>query len=459
MVFVNNKKFACESCIKGHRSSSCHHSDRPLFEVKKKGRPVSQCQQCRELRKAKGVHSRCECPCKQGDQAPAVRQLTANAKRYIAVNPTLPNGLKDVYEKSAPLDPPSDTRAALPTLLNPCTCKDVWTCKCRPSSNVRQNASDSGLSRLATLANAAALCCDHGGPPFPQEDHIPPIADSSSTVQLSKRRVSHVGTSSPKSQMSKSPKRLRRRSPSPQASSPVITDQRGPDLPPITIPPLSQPGDTPVPPPVFPPIPSLSSVASIAGTGCTCGFRCLCPGCMEHRGAEHASHEFNDCADGCGHCVDYAGGVELPTHSPSCSSLTSTLTSKQTGAATNFIDSFFARAATLPPPPASRSRSRIGSLDPRDVTVYPRSLFAGDSKYLEERGPSFGLVQIPKLECCSGRCTCPPGECGCGDACDGCGDEERSDSREEFQEGSSTIPTTTAPIPESCCCGPSAESS
>jgi len=50
-----------ESCIKGHRSSSCHHSDRPLFEIKKKGRPVSQCEKCRELRQSKKIHSKCTC--------------------------------------------------------------------------------------------------------------------------------------------------------------------------------------------------------------------------------------------------------------------------------------------------------------------------------------------------------------------------------------------------------------
>ncbi|KAI0706185.1 copper fist DNA binding domain-containing protein, partial [Cytidiella melzeri] len=60
-VFVNGKKFACESCIKGHRSSSCGHNERPLFEVKKKGRPVSQCEKCRELRKTRRVHSKCIC--------------------------------------------------------------------------------------------------------------------------------------------------------------------------------------------------------------------------------------------------------------------------------------------------------------------------------------------------------------------------------------------------------------
>lgn len=50
-----------ESCIKGHRSSSCNHADRPLFEIKKKGRPVSQCTKCRQLRQSKKLHSKCTC--------------------------------------------------------------------------------------------------------------------------------------------------------------------------------------------------------------------------------------------------------------------------------------------------------------------------------------------------------------------------------------------------------------
>ncbi|KIY45277.1 hypothetical protein FISHEDRAFT_23515, partial [Fistulina hepatica ATCC 64428] len=50
-----------QSCIKGHRSSSCSHNDRPLFEVKRKGRPPSQCQRCRELRKSRKYHSKCTC--------------------------------------------------------------------------------------------------------------------------------------------------------------------------------------------------------------------------------------------------------------------------------------------------------------------------------------------------------------------------------------------------------------
>ncbi|KAF8508754.1 copper fist DNA binding domain-containing protein [Gautieria morchelliformis] len=61
MVFVNSQKYACASCIKGHRSSSCHHTDRPLFEIKKKGRPVSQCDKCRDLRSSKRMHVKCNC--------------------------------------------------------------------------------------------------------------------------------------------------------------------------------------------------------------------------------------------------------------------------------------------------------------------------------------------------------------------------------------------------------------
>ncbi|KAL5478368.1 CUP2_2 [Sanghuangporus weigelae] len=61
MVFVNDKKYACETCIKGHRSSTCNHTERPLFEIKKKGRPITQCEHCRELRKTKQVHVKCVC--------------------------------------------------------------------------------------------------------------------------------------------------------------------------------------------------------------------------------------------------------------------------------------------------------------------------------------------------------------------------------------------------------------
>ncbi|PHZ12989.1 copper-fist-domain-containing protein [Rhizopus microsporus ATCC 52813] len=70
MVYIKQedgtqKKFACISCIKGHRSSKCEHVDRELIEIKRKGRPVTQCERCRQLRKTKQMHLKCECRLKQ----------------------------------------------------------------------------------------------------------------------------------------------------------------------------------------------------------------------------------------------------------------------------------------------------------------------------------------------------------------------------------------------------------
>lgn len=71
MVVVDGKKYACETCIKGHRSSACKHTDRPLFEIKRKGRPVTQCEHCRELRKTKQVHVKCICESREDDAGEA----------------------------------------------------------------------------------------------------------------------------------------------------------------------------------------------------------------------------------------------------------------------------------------------------------------------------------------------------------------------------------------------------
>lgn len=61
MVLLNGVKYACERCIRGHRVSSCTHTDKPLTMIKPKGRPASQCLHCRESRKLKNTHSSCSC--------------------------------------------------------------------------------------------------------------------------------------------------------------------------------------------------------------------------------------------------------------------------------------------------------------------------------------------------------------------------------------------------------------
>jgi len=61
MPLIDGEKFACASCIKGHRVSGCNHHDRELHHINPKGRPVKQCEHCRGARKSKSHHAKCDC--------------------------------------------------------------------------------------------------------------------------------------------------------------------------------------------------------------------------------------------------------------------------------------------------------------------------------------------------------------------------------------------------------------
>jgi hypothetical protein len=61
MPVIDGEKWACASCIKGHRVSGCTHTDRELHHINPKGRPVKQCEHCRGARKSKSHHAKCEC--------------------------------------------------------------------------------------------------------------------------------------------------------------------------------------------------------------------------------------------------------------------------------------------------------------------------------------------------------------------------------------------------------------
>jgi len=43
MPVIEGTKFACCPCIRGHRSTTCNHSPRMLWEVRKRGRPLQDC--------------------------------------------------------------------------------------------------------------------------------------------------------------------------------------------------------------------------------------------------------------------------------------------------------------------------------------------------------------------------------------------------------------------------------
>lgn len=56
--------FSCEKCSAGHRPQTCTHLSRKQFELKQKGRPQTQCGNCRESRrntKQSSTHHQCLC--------------------------------------------------------------------------------------------------------------------------------------------------------------------------------------------------------------------------------------------------------------------------------------------------------------------------------------------------------------------------------------------------------------
>lgn len=303
------------------------------------------------------------------------------------------------------------------SLLNPCHCKDVWSCTCRninnPGSFPATSIIDEPANGLATLARAAALCCNQDLS-VNQSGRCEPSSVPQITEQVPQSTLAvhqHGGCCGSRARSDVPRSKRSRCSPS-HSPVPPRKQLRGPNLPPIRqLSPGTEPPLPSAPPPKYPEIPPLSSVSSIAGSGCTCGFKCNCPGCVEHRGVEHVSQHFRDCQDGCGTCVDEST-AELPSGSTPAGS---------SGSTPSFIDAFFARAATVPLPPTQRAQSL--NIDPTNVTVYPTNLFGPQSRHLERRGAAFGLVQVPKLRCCAGKCGCPGGACGCGAECRGCCDD------------------------------------
>lgn len=106
MPVIDGIKFSCAACVKGHRSANCPHGDRPLIEIAKKGRPSTQCDRCRELRRTKQLHSKCVClrPCTCGNPGPACicnppQPVTTDVKppkrRVSSANSRKPQGPHD----------------------------------------------------------------------------------------------------------------------------------------------------------------------------------------------------------------------------------------------------------------------------------------------------------------------------------------------------------------------------
>ncbi|MBW0475881.1 hypothetical protein O181_015596 [Austropuccinia psidii MF-1] len=279
MVIIDGKKFACGACIKGHRSTSCNHTNRTLVEIGKKGRPPTQCNHCRELRKINKVHTKCVC----GD-----KPIKSTRTPII-----LPNGITSLIE-SEPLattktkKQSSDKSDLAQQIFNPCLCTIGGTCCCcsqssNSKSSLQTNASNSTAStpssnRFPNPSSSPSIsnthsevnfstrqsCCSNAPPVSQQVQNIVPGSSRSlQTIQSNNFQPYRYPSPSP-TLTSSSPPALFFKSDSTESLS--SGSQSNHQLPPSNLETSSA---------LFAP--------QTAGTAlCFCGIHCPCPGCVLH---------------------------------------------------------------------------------------------------------------------------------------------------------------------------------
>ncbi|KAI0705648.1 hypothetical protein C8Q76DRAFT_175176 [Earliella scabrosa] len=419
MVFVGDKKYACETCIKGHRSSSCKHTDRSLFEIKKKGRPVTQCEHCRELRKTRQIHVKCVCESKDSGEGTSFEGGTKLPAR-AAFPSGLPEELLEASVASQPFSEGSDSDHS----NRGCSCKDNATCTCwtprsrakRPARAPERRSLDTGPTPSSSsdpISQPAALVVHaHSGnnrpvlPKPPERPASPPrTLHEPSSVQGGRLpshgqsfyspygrayEYTHGPTYPSMNDPSRSPPNLQQilnNTPSPNSLGAWSM------------------GDSSYPTPVSPPV-------------CGCGPSCACPGCFEHQGprADPAAACVNPAT--CLSCLDcnlntlsaLAGDPTRAMYDPS---------------QVQNIDDWLRQVSSMPDLPSS-------SMQP---SLFPPSTSQSqpDLRYTPSIAQPYGLwsdprsTQLPSQysptipeECCGGRCQCPSGLCACPPDCCGC---------------------------------------
>ncbi|TIB14597.1 hypothetical protein E3P92_01440 [Wallemia ichthyophaga] len=186
--FINGVKLACATCIKGHRSSSCAHDDRPLFEVKRKGRPPAQCTKCKDQRKDGNSSSKCVCQDRQepapksncngnGKDGPPPRKLKKGERAPLPPQAHYPNGLKDAYSSLLPPQAQKEgepSMISLERLMNPCRCKVGGRCNCSEKkrafvTNMLPSIADVIGHCSCGPSCACPGCLTHRNPPLPAQ--------------------------------------------------------------------------------------------------------------------------------------------------------------------------------------------------------------------------------------------------------------------------------------------------
>ncbi|KAK6341058.1 hypothetical protein TWF696_009367 [Orbilia brochopaga] len=123
MPIIDGVKFACEPCMRGHRSSKCNHHDRILIKVRKPGRPLSSCPHeagnCNcEVASVAIPRVAANCPCGTGPpgatngaqghtHAHIIAQQNFNPPQYAPLSNGVYTGDANGFMNGAPAWPPA----------------------------------------------------------------------------------------------------------------------------------------------------------------------------------------------------------------------------------------------------------------------------------------------------------------------------------------------------------------
>ncbi|KII91514.1 hypothetical protein PLICRDRAFT_510885 [Plicaturopsis crispa FD-325 SS-3] len=408
MVLVEGSKYACETCIKGHRAASCKHIDRPLFEIKKKGRPVTQCEHCRELRKTKQIHVRCICGSTQDTPKPenagAVSKKFQSGVPKLPASAAFPNGLPEALEASVVLEASSESdqpsnRHAL------CSCKNDDECHCwsvRKSAPKRKKASHSVAPADPTSRAPVASGSTTSPPPSvlariaelrPVLPRPPDDARSLQMLSPGMARVSRHHHESGFSPYGRAFEQIHPEYAPSSASDPQLHpyENLSSNLTSFSDPPLSNGYN--------------SSSEDLASNGrfpalCGCGESCSCPGCAQHNNPSVLARVtdpsiYSHCTNpsACQHCLD-CSIMALPDLTPDLGPSAYESTQSQD------IDEWLQQINALPP-----SSSSVAAPASQQS---PELVMPWDA--------DFQMPQIvePAHECCAGgqgMCTCTDCQC------------------------------------------------
>ncbi|CAI6093046.1 unnamed protein product [Clonostachys chloroleuca] len=207
-MIINGEKFACDICIRGHRVAQCKHTDRPLRQISSKGRPVSQCDHCRDLRKTSSVHTRCKCASEALNPATGLARCRcftgegctcAHSKKQPALKDANSMGYGSPMTESGIATPSvstqdggANTPQTLPTRTHrPLAMKPALPTpeesgkSCCSSGPKKSCCSSNGKASCCSLNNKASCCSSETVVPYttccstrqPEDSHLTPVHD------------------------------------------------------------------------------------------------------------------------------------------------------------------------------------------------------------------------------------------------------------------------------------------